>query len=79
MGWGDRLFKGMRTFGQKLCQESCSEKGEEQTKERGVHISEKVASETYDYSQITREDVEEKNSRYEQNSTNVINNKRYKI
>lgn len=47
MGWGDRLFKGMRTFGQKLCQESCSEKGEEQTKARGIHISEKVASPSF--------------------------------
>lgn len=43
MGRGDRLFKGLRTFGQKLCQESCSEEGEEQTKERGFLISEKVA------------------------------------
>jgi len=43
MGWGDRLFKGLRTFGQKLCQESCPEEGEEQTKERGFLISEKVA------------------------------------
>ena len=43
MGRGD-LFKSMRTFGQKLCQESCSEEGEKQTKERGFLISEKVAS-----------------------------------
>jgi len=43
MGRGD-LFKGVRTFGQKLCQESCSEEGEEQAKERGFLISEKVAS-----------------------------------
>ena len=44
MGRRDRVFKGMRTFGQKLCQESSSEEGEEQTKERGFLISEKVAS-----------------------------------
>jgi len=43
MGWGARLFKGMRTFGQKLCQESGSEEGEEQEKEGGFLIGEKVA------------------------------------
>ena len=33
----------MRTFGQKLCQESGSEEGEEQEKEGGFLIGEKIA------------------------------------